>query len=109
MTRRRKHQAISDRDVPKRPALADGVELSGRMEDSAFEDEPWLIERRGAFVEVSELLYRLAEQCDGQRTLSDVSRALGAAISRNVSTKDVRQLLRERLIPLGIVAKADGS
>jgi putative peptide zinc metalloprotease protein len=100
---------ISAKDVPERPALADGVELSGRMEDSAFEEQPWLILRGGAFVQVSELLYRLAEQCTGERSISEVAESLGSAVKRKVGADDVRQLLRDKLIPMGIVAKADGS
>jgi putative peptide zinc metalloprotease protein len=99
---------ITDADVPKRPALADGVELSGRMEDSAFEDQPWLILRHGAFLQVSELLYQLAEQCTGKRSLAEVAKSLGSAIDRDVGVDDVRQLLFEKLIPMGIVQKADG-
>src|SRR5918992_1414791 len=100
---------ITDADLPQRPALADGVHLSGRMEDSAFERQPWLIQRRGAFVQVSELLYRLAEQCTGERSLSEIADSLGSTVSRKVTTDDVSQLLREKLIPMGIVAMADGS
>jgi putative peptide zinc metalloprotease protein len=109
MKPRAKHQQVTDADVPRRPALAAGVELSGRMEDSAFEEQPWLIVRHGAFLQVSELLYHLAEQCTGERTLANVAKSLGSAIDRDVGVDDVRQLLREKLIPMGIVPKADGS
>lgn len=109
MRRNTKGRRISDADVPERPALADGVELSGRMEDSAFEEQPWLIVRHGAFLQVSELLYHLAEQCTGERTIANVAKSLGSAIDRDVGVDDVRQLLLEKLIPMGIVPKADGS
>src|SRR4051812_27071551 len=29
--------------IPERPALAPGVNLAGQMQESAFEDPPWLI------------------------------------------------------------------
>jgi hypothetical protein len=32
--------AVGPADVPEHPALAEGVELSGQMEDSAFEQQP---------------------------------------------------------------------
>ena len=79
------------------------------MEDSAFEDEQWLVLRNGAFVQLTELLYRIAEQADGNRTLEEIAQRVSATIRRAVSADNVRQLVREKLIPLGLVVKADGT
>jgi hypothetical protein len=95
--------------APDRPTLAPGVELSGEMQDSAFEKQPWMIVRNGAFVSVTELLYRIAEHADGQRTLSDIAHAVSKVTNRSISDDNVRQLVRDRLIPLGLVVGADGS
>ncbi len=95
--------------VPERPALADGVELSGEMEDSAYEEQPWMIVRNGDFVTVTELLYRIAEQADGQRSLADIANAVSDATDRAVSEDNIRQLVGDRLIPLGLIVGADGT
>ena len=77
---------LTDRDVPERPALADGVELVGQEEDSAFEDPPWLVNRGGAFIHLSELLYRVAERCDGEQSLAEIAESLGSE-SRAMSAR----------------------
>jgi putative peptide zinc metalloprotease protein len=100
---------VTTADVPERPALAEGVELAGQMEDSAYEQQPWLVLRNGGFVQVSELLYRLAEACDGQRDHEAIARALSEAIGRRATADNVRQLLERKLIPMGIVPKSDGT
>src|SRR5438309_5753196 len=65
------------RRVPERPRLAPGVRPAGQMQESAFVDPPWLIERQGeGYVQVPRLLYRIAELADGQRTLEDVAREI---------------------------------
>ena len=63
------------RAVPERPRLAPGVKPAGQMQESAFVDPPWLVERRGeGYVQLPHLLYRIAELVDGQRTLEDIAR-----------------------------------
>src|SRR5918998_595106 len=101
--------AVLEHDVPERPTRAPGVELSGQMEDSAFEDRPWLILRDGTFVRVTELLYRVAEAADGTKDIEGVAGSVSEATGRSVSPDNIRTLVRDRLIPLGLVPKADGS
>jgi putative peptide zinc metalloprotease protein len=95
--------------VPEVPKLADGVRLSGDMEESAFVEPQWLAQRDGQFVQLTELLYRVAEQVDGQKNLEQIAEAVGDAIDRDVTAGNVQQLIGEKLIPLGLVPKADGS
>ena len=57
----------SHKDV-LRPRLADNVRLLGPMTESAFAAQPWLVERNGRFLQVTEFLYRVAELSDGTRT-----------------------------------------
>src|SRR5688572_1263864 len=94
--------------VPEVPKLAGGVHLSGDMDESAFVEPQWLVQRDGQFVQLTELLYRVAEQIDGRRDLSEIAEAVGDAIDRDVTDDNIRQLIAEKLIPLGLVQTADG-
>src|SRR5215212_6062996 len=90
-------------DVPERPRLAPGVELLGQMQDTAFVDRQWLIQRDGAFLQVTELLYRVAERIDGERTVEEIAAELTASTDWAVTAENVRQLLFAKLIPMGLV------
>ena len=95
--------------VPERPALAPGVELRGELQESGFAEPQWLIEREGRFVQVSELLYRVAEQIDGQRTLDDIAEGLTQTTRWTVTAEHVYHILQAKLVPLGLFAAPDGS
>jgi len=95
--------------VAERPRLAPDVTLSGEMKDSAYEQQQWLAERSGTFVQLTELLYRVAEQADGEHTLEEMAAGVSEATDRVVSADNIRQLLSGKLIPLGLVTTADGS
>lgn len=96
-------------EAPERPALAPNVELSGQMQESGFENQQWLAQREGRFVQLTELLYRVLEQANGERTLEEMAAGVSAATKRTVSADNVRHLVVKNLIPLGLVVKADGS
>jgi hypothetical protein len=96
-------------DVAEVPTLAPGVRLSEEMEESAFVDPQWLAQRDGKFVQLTELLYRVLAEIDGKRNLEQIAEAVGDAIDRDVTADNVRQLISLKLIPLGLVTKADGS
>ncbi|MDQ3871258.1 MAG: hypothetical protein M3301_06550, partial [Chloroflexota bacterium] len=95
-------------EVPERPALAPAVELKGEMTESAFKEPPWLIERDGRYIQVSKLLYQVAEQANGQRTLAEIATAVSTATGRRVTPDNVRQLAAS-LIRSGVLRSADGS
>ena len=79
------------------------------MQESAFENPPWLLEREGAgYVQVTELLFRIAERCTGSNTVEDIAAAISAA-GKPVSPTTVRTLVAQLLIPRGLVDMADGS
>jgi putative peptide zinc metalloprotease protein len=101
--------SIGPADVPERPALAEGVELAGQMEDSAFEEQPWLILREGAFIQVTALLYKLAGACDGKRGHDEIAAKVSKEIGRTATADNVRKLLERKLIPMGVIPKADGT
>ena len=62
--------------TPDRPALAPNVELSGAMQESGFEKEQWLVQRDGRFIQLTELLYRVAEQANGERSLEEMAQGV---------------------------------
>jgi putative peptide zinc metalloprotease protein len=79
------------------------------MKDGAFTDTQWLVQRDGRFIQLTELLYRIAEHIDGQRTLDEIAARVTEATGRGVSANNVRYLVSTKLIPLGIVLLPDGS
>jgi putative peptide zinc metalloprotease protein len=85
------------------------VRLAGQMQESAFLNPPWLLEREGAgYVQVTELLYRIAEQATGSNTVEQIAANISAA-GKPVSPITVRSLIAQLLIPRGLVEMADGS
>jgi putative peptide zinc metalloprotease protein len=95
--------------VPDRPVLAPNVQLVGEMRGTGFKDRQWLMQRDGRFIQVTEFLYRVAEQANGQRTLEEIARGLTQSTDWIVDADHVRQLIQTKLIPLGLVATAEGS
>jgi putative peptide zinc metalloprotease protein len=95
-------------ELPERPALAPNVQLIGEMQGTGFTDRQWLIQRDGRFIQISELLYRVAEQADGERTLEEIAAGVTASTDWIVDADNVRQLIQAKLIPLGLVVAADG-
>jgi len=94
--------------VPERPTLAPNIVMSGEMEESGFAEPQWMVQRDGQFIHLTELLYRVAEQVDGQRSLDEIASTMSEKIDRTVSVDNVRQLIGTKLIPLGVVVGADG-
>jgi putative peptide zinc metalloprotease protein len=93
----------SEPAVPERPKLAPSVRLVGEFKGSGFAERQWLIEREGQFVQVTDLLYRLAEQIDGTRTLDEIAEALTTATDWAVRPEDVRHLIEAKLVPMRLV------
>ena len=94
-------------DVPERPTLAPNVQPVGEIPGTGFTNQQWLILRNGQFLQVSELLYRVAEQLDGERTLSEIAERLTDATEWAVTEDNVRQIIASKLIPLALVATGD--
>jgi putative peptide zinc metalloprotease protein len=102
-------QPLAAAQVPERPVLAPGVELLGGMQATGFRDRQWLIQQSGRFLQVTELLYRVAERADGERTLAEIAAVVTDSTDWMVSVDNVRQLVQTKLIPMGLVLGADGS
>jgi putative peptide zinc metalloprotease protein len=96
-------QEAEDR-VPARPALPPSVRLLGEFQGSGFETSPWLIQRDGKFVQVTELLYRVAEQANGTRTLAEIASAVTETTHWLLNADQVRTIIESKLMPLGIIA-----
>ncbi|HEY3108936.1 MAG TPA: hypothetical protein VGL23_09300 [Chloroflexota bacterium] len=95
--------------VAARPELAPGVELRGELVGSAFVERQWLAERDGQFLQLTELLYRIAELADGRRTVEQIAAAVSALVHWRVGPDQLRWLVATRLIPAGLIAPAAGS
>jgi putative peptide zinc metalloprotease protein len=93
-----------------RPKLAEGLDLIGEFEDSGFK-EPQYIARRadGQVVQLTQLLYQVAAEADGQRDLGEIAERVTEASGRGVSADNVGFLIDKRLRPLGVLAARDGS
>jgi putative peptide zinc metalloprotease protein len=94
-------------EVPERPALAPRVQLIGKMPETGFQDQQWLIQRDGRFIQTTELLYRVAEQMNGERTLEEIAEKVTEATDWLADADDVKQLIQMKFIPLGLIPTAD--
>jgi putative peptide zinc metalloprotease protein len=95
--------------VPAMPRLAANVKLHGQMKESGFQQTQWLVERDGRFIQLTELLYRVVELCDGAHTLEAIAAGAGAESGKNLSAENVRYLLATRLIPTQLVQGVEGA
>jgi putative peptide zinc metalloprotease protein len=101
---------LSEGPPTEKPRRSRGIELIGKYEDSGFKEAPYIARRAdGQVIQLAPLLYVMAEAADGQRTNEEIAAAVSEAIQRGVSADNVRQLVDERLRPLGVIAPADGS
>src|SRR5215213_6190446 len=90
--------------------LAEGIELIGEFEGSGFREPPHLARRAdGQVIQLSPLLYLVAEASDGRRDAGEIAGVVSERFGRTVSEENVRQLADEKLRPLGVLALADGS
>ena len=93
--------------LPRVPKLTAGIELAGEMQESAFKEPPFLIKRDGQFIQTPELLYRVAEQIDGQREVNEVGRRASEATRIALSADEIKQLLA-KLYLMGVITDSQG-
>jgi putative peptide zinc metalloprotease protein len=92
------------------PRLAQGVELIGEYEGSGFKEAPYLARRGdGQTIQLSRLLFCVAEACDGRRTYDEIAVAASGTFGRRLSARNAKTLVEEKLNPLGVVANHDGT
>jgi putative peptide zinc metalloprotease protein len=100
--------AFTPQDVPDRPKLAPNVVISGDMEESAFVDPPALVQKDGRFIQLTDLLFDVVKQIDGQRSVEDIAAAVKTDDGNALSADEVRELIAEKLMPVGLVQTRDG-
>src|SRR5918999_1437121 len=89
---------------------ADGIELIGEFEDSGFRHPPLLARRAdGQVVQLTELLYAVAEASDGHRDVQAVADAVSERCGRTVTKDNAVFLAEQKLRPVGVLALADGT
>jgi len=89
--------------------LLSGVEFLGRVEGSGLREAPYYVRRGdGEVVQLSRLLYLLAEQAQPGRSLEEIGRDAGARLDLNIRPEQVQYVLEQKLHRLGLVAGPDG-
>jgi putative peptide zinc metalloprotease protein len=101
--------ALYRRGLRETPALAENVHLVGELQEAGFDQRQWLIQRDGQFIQLTELLYRVAEQLDGKRTLDEIARAVSEATVWVVTAQQVEKLLQTNFVPLRLLAGQERS
>jgi putative peptide zinc metalloprotease protein len=94
--------------TPGSPArLAEGTELLGRYEGSAYK-EPHYLARRGdgQVFHVSRLLYLVLLTLDGKRDLEGVAVQTSEELGRPVVADNVGYLIENKIRPLGLLASS---
>src|SRR5688572_12639123 len=91
-------------EPPERPSLAPNVQLVGQLQGSGFQDQQWLIQRDGQFIQVTELLYRVVEQANGERSLEEIATGVTDATDWMVTADNVRRLIQTKLMPMRLIA-----
>jgi putative peptide zinc metalloprotease protein len=90
--------------------LLPGVELLGRVEGSGLREAPYYVRRAdGEVVQLSRLLYVVAEQARPGRSVEEIGRDAGARLELNIRPEQVDYMLEQKLHRLGLVAGADGA
>ena len=95
-------------EIPEKPALAPDVQVVGELPETGFIEKQWLVTRNGKFIQLGELLYRVAELANGERTLDEIAQRLTETTEWVVTAEHVRKILA-KMIPLGIIATEEGS
>src|SRR4051812_47782884 len=89
---------------------ADGVQLIGEMPGSGYREPPALVRRGdGQTFQLTPLLYQLLQLVDGGQSVDTVASELSRRSGKTVTAANVRTLVDDRLRPLGLLARADGS
>ncbi|HEX7166301.1 MAG TPA: hypothetical protein VF230_04900 [Acidimicrobiales bacterium] len=112
MTARAEQTAVLDRPASNEPPprLADGIELVGEFEGSGYK-EPHFIARRddGQVVQLTELLFHVADACDGECGWDEIAERVSERYGKNVTADQIQYLVAEKLRPLGLLIASDGT
>ena len=89
------------------PAVVAGVEFLGKMPDVAFTDQQWLVRRGTQVIQLSEVLYRILECCDGKHSRRDIAAAVTEQTEWLVHEDAVSTVITTRLMPLHLIQMAE--
>ena len=94
--------------APFRPA--DGIELVGPYQGSGYTDQRYVVVRAdGQVVQLSELLFLIVSAIDGRSGAAELAERVAAETGEDLTATDVDALVRERLVPAGLVETGSGS
>ncbi|WP_104138221.1 hypothetical protein [Arthrobacter sp. ZGTC131] len=95
------------REVPVR---AEGIQLIGEAKGSGYRDAPSLVRRAdGQTIQLTRLLFLVLEAVDGVRGIDEIAELTSSRFGRLVSADNVRTLVGDQLLPLGLLQLAHGS
>jgi putative peptide zinc metalloprotease protein len=84
--------------------------MIGASAGSGYKQPPALARRGdGQVIQLTPLLYLVAEECDGERDEAAIAAAVTERFGRTVSADNIATLINDKLRPLGVLAAADGS
>ena len=87
--------------------LAEGTELLGQYEGSAYQEPHYLVRRGdGQVLHLSHLLYLVLLALNGKRDLEGVAVCVSKVLGRSVVADNVGFLVEKRLRPLGLLASS---
>ena len=99
-----------DAPRPDVPALADGIQLIGAQPGSGYKDPPALVRRAdGQMIQLTPLLFQVLEAVDGHRTYGEIAEQVTTTYGKSVSAANIATLVDDKLRPIGVLLKADGS
>ena len=100
---------ITGRAETDQPVLADGIDLVGEYEGSGYVEPHYLARRsNGALVQLSRLLFLVANAADGARNHAQIAERVSEEFGRSVSADNIETLVG-KLRGLGVLAQADGT
>lgn len=93
-----------DSDQSEVFTLADGVELLGADQSGGFQRQRYLVRRGdGQIAQLPQVLYLVVAATDGRRDQAAIAGRVQRALGRHVSPEQVDHLLRNQLLPAGIL------
>ena len=80
------------------------------MPGSGYKEPPSLVRRAdGQMIQLTTLLFQVLDAIDGNRTYDEVAAEVTTSYGKQVSAANIATLVDEKLRPIGVLLKADGS
>src|SRR5258708_2300606 len=101
--------ARTDEPTKRRPCLLPGTSLVGEYLESGFREPSFLARRAdGQVVQLSHLLYVIADAADGVNDCDEIAALATNRLSRRVSAANVIHLIERKLEPCGVATLGGG-